>query len=180
MAGDDYKLSSKRWFHGETTSRKAFDDQRWDRDRSMASPNENGPGLYFTSSQSEARNYGPFVYEALTRSNFRLLHSKVKPTRRLLRDLWVSANKEDRQIFLDNWNTTLPAEAFEQYAKQHTAFAAAVSLYGDLIRRPGEWVEAMRFAGFDGTVIDRALGVKHLVVWSPEKLVIRELPPGGV
>lgn len=168
-----------RWYHGDTSSRASFLDQKWDRDRTTASANENGPGLYFTSSYEEAATYGPYVYEGEPKESFRMM-PKRKPTMSFLMDIFRSANDDDKETFLSNWGIDGVSEskakiALSKYLGQNTMHDAAVSLYGDLIRRPEEWVEAMRFAGYDGVVVDRSYGKKHLVVWSPEKLKIYEV-----
>src|SRR5574338_824145 len=160
----------KDWFHGDTAERDVlFRGQRWDRDRSIASANENGPGLYFTSSEEEASSYGAYLYLARLRAGFKWMPKK-RPTMKFLLELFEAASPDDQELFLENWNATSPREPLSHYVRQDTMHDAALTLYGDLIRDAGEWVAAMRSAGYDGIIVQRAYGRQHLIVWSPEKL----------
>lgn len=164
-----------RWWHGDTNPRLRFEDQVWDRDRSVASANENGPGLYFTSSREQAEAYGPYLFRAGVRLGTRLLRPNKKPTLRALMCLWNHANEDDKELFLTNWgleSSASPAPVLAKYVRQNSLFDALVSLYLDLIRDPSEWVLAMRACGHDGAVVPRAYGVLHLVVYNPSKFLI--------
>ena len=160
------------WFHGDSSPRGDFTDQRWDRDATVASLLEYGPGLYFTSDIDEARNYGGFVYEAELLPSFRLLPHR-KPSLAKLREFYVLASEEDREIFLSNWGVTAPAPILKKYAHQDTLYDALVALYKDLFRSADEWVEAVRQLGYDGVVLHlskREPPREYLIVWSPERL----------
>lgn len=165
-----------RWFHGDNAERNTFLDQRWDRDRTTASLNEYGPGIYFTSKFSEAASYGPYVYEAQLKDSFRLLSAKKRVTWAPLLAMFRAANDYDKQLFLDNWNTRSVRKALSHYMHQRSLFDALFSLYGELIRRADEWVDALvNVVGYDGVIIDRgSWGTerKHLVLWNPRAVNI--------
>jgi hypothetical protein len=165
------------WYHGEPERRTRWDDQRWDRDAHTSSLNENGPGLYFTSSEEQAASYGPYLYLGELQANFKLLKAS-KPTLAKLRQMYGLASEYDQETFLSNWALEpgqSPDSALRRYTHRQTMFDALVGLYGDLIRDPGEWVEAMRSLGYDGTIVPRSYGVKHLVVWNPSRMLITEM-----
>lgn len=171
------RKSEQVWYHGDTSARATFLDQRWDRDRSVASANENGPGLYFTSSLEQAASYGSYVYMTTLPASFQLV-PKRKPTLTALECLASLASPEDQEIFVSNWGFERPTKSamragLSHYANQVTLFDALVSLYGDLIRDPEEWVQAMRLCGYDGVIVDRAYDIQHLIVYTPEKLAYR-------
>ena len=167
-----------RWFHGDREARASFADQVWDRDRTVASQNANGPGIYFTSSQKEAASYGPFLYEGICLPGFRLMPKK-KPTMRFLLAIFSHANAADREIFLSNWDTKDPRRALASYAQREpTIHDAAQVLYGDLIRSAGDWIRAMVACGYDGVVVSGeslANGVQHLVVFDPSKMRVSRI-----
>lgn len=167
------------WYHGDRSLRTSFENQRWDRDRTTSSLNEEGPGIYFTSDYDQAASYGPHVVEMELPKTFRLLPKK-RPTLKMLRELYESADPERQGFFLSNWDEDATRdEVLRKYAGQNTTLDAAVTLYGDLFGHDADaWVEAMRGLGYDGVVVDKSYGVKHLIVWAPEKLRnIREAEP---
>lgn len=166
-----------RWFHGDTADREHFRNQRWDRDSSVhGSPLAEGPGLYFTTSVGEARGYGPHLYEAVLRPDFRLM-PKRKPTKKLLRDLWYMASDEEKERFLSNFEEgTNPGRALAPYLRYPDMHYAAVILYNDLFMSPESWIEAVKFAGYDGVLYERE-NSKHLVVWNLERMQIRQISP---
>lgn len=159
------------WFHGDTSLRThLFRDQVWDRNRTQQTLNAEGPGIYWTSSEDDARSYGPYLYRAELRPGFKVLPRR-KPSMAFVLAIFSEAPEEDKEIFLSNWATESPRVALKQYTYADSLHDAAVQLYGDLIRSPAAWVQAMRNIGYDGVVVDKPKArIKHLVVWSSEKL----------
>lgn len=164
------------WYHGDTSPRAHFTDQRWDRDPSQASLLEYGPGLYFTSDCEEATRYGPHLFQATLDRDFRLVPRR-KPRLKDLLELYTYADQADQEVFLSNWDATNPRAPLSRYALQDTLYDALLALYRDLIRSADGWVAAIRALGYDGVVLDlpkREPPRKYLIVWAPEKLVLRE------
>lgn len=167
------------WYHGDTSPRVDFTSQRWDRERFTSAQNENGPGLYFTSSIADAKTYGPHLYTAEMRPGFRLCSTSKRPALVLLQGLAKQAEQDDREVFVSNfgseWSPTAEKRALENYAHQD-AYGALLTLYHDLFRYDAaRWVAAMRAVGFDGVIVERHGGVQHLVVWDPQKLKIERV-----
>lgn len=167
------KKLPRYWFHGDTAPRNGFLDQRWDRKRHESSLNAEGPGIYFTESEEDAESYGPHLYVAELKPGFKFL-PKRRPTVAFLRKLYIAASPEDRELFLSNWDNMTVPRILEKYSHQLTMHDAAVSLYSDLIRDPAAWVYAMRELGYDGHVVEHRYGARHLVVWNPNKITVRE------
>ena len=167
------------WYHGGASTRLVYDDHRWDRDRSTSSLNDEGPGLYFTSKYNQAAAYGGVVVQTVLPASFRLLRTSVKPSMRRLQQLYRSASDEQQQMFLDDWNTKDPKVALKPYTHQSSLHNALVTLYHDLFHYDANaWVDAVREFGFDGVVVPKMYGVKHLVVWNPSALgEVREADP---
>ena len=165
------------WFHADTSaSRGDFSDQRWAREKSL-DPNQEGPGLYFTSEEKDASRYGGHLYSATLSKSFRRMPKKPAPTR-FLHSMYAQASAEDKELFLSNWGheTESPqaiADALSSYQNM-TVHEAAVSLYGDMIRDANMWVRAVVKSGYDGVTLKRK-GVQHLVVWNPKKMTITKV-----
>lgn len=162
------------WYHGDRSERERFDDQRWDRDASEASLNEEGPGLYCTSSLEEATNYGSFVFEVVLSSSFELLPRR-KPNIEELLAFFRSASSFEKTRFLADWGTSSPRRALSRYTHQDSLHDALVTLYGDLIHDPAEWIAAVQGLGYDGSIIDKSRGRQHLIVYSVNKVRFKRI-----
>lgn len=161
------------WYHGEPARRETWNDQRWDRDRSTSSPNEAGPGIYFTDKRSEAESYGSVLYAARVQPAFRLM-PRARPSLQKLVTFASYAPEDDLYYFRSNWNDEPLRKILERYTHQKTLHDALMSLYGDLYRDPYDWVVAVVTLGYDGVIVSRE-DRTHLVVWNPNKLDITEL-----
>lgn len=167
----------KPWFHGDSSPRSDFSNQRWDRDPSVASRLEFGPGIYFTSRLEEAESYGPYVFQTTVPSHFKLVPRK-KPSLRAVEHFASFADDDDRDTFLSNWPDYTWRQALSRYAGADTLYDAFLNLYIDLFRDPDSWVAALRSAGYDGVVLSmmhRQPQRRFLIVWSPEKLRIEPM-----
>lgn len=168
------------WYRGDSVLRTSFpSDWKWDRDRTTRSLNEEGPGIYFTSDYEQAASYGPRVVETDLPKRFRVMPMKP-PTLKALREIYAQAEPEDREVFLSNWGESVKRDdVLRKYARQNTLHDALVSLYSDLFRHDAErWIMAVRSLGFDGVIVEKSYGKKHLIVWDPNKLsTLRESEP---
>ncbi len=157
------------WYHGGTTSRLRHNQHRWDRDRSVASLNAEGPGLYFTTDPDEAAGYGPVVVVAELKRGAEVL----KPRRPLFGELlefYDMAPEDDQERFLLDWGGDSPEETLSRYAHADTALDAFVQLYGDLLHYDAdEYVSSMRALGYAAALVPRE-GADHLIVWYPGAL----------
>ena len=161
------------WYHGEPERRATWNDQRWDRDRSTSSPNEAGPGIYFTDKRSEAESYGSVLYAARVQPEFRLM-PRARPSMQKLLTFARLAPEDDLYYFRSNWDGLPLRTILERYSHQTTLHDALMSLYGDLYRDPYTWVVAVVMLGYDGVVVSRETST-HLVVWNPNRLDIEEM-----
>lgn len=162
---------AKVWFHGDPQLRTDFRDQRWDRDRTTSSLNEDGPGVYFTTNYDHAASYGAYVVELRLPKEFRALR-RQKPTMKALRKVFGEARPEQQERFLADWDGAPASEILAKYARQPTLHGALVSLYGDLFQYDADaWIAAVRELGYDGVIVPKSYGVEHLIVWAPEKIL---------
>jgi hypothetical protein len=159
------------WYHGDKVAYRRFPrDWKWDRDRTTHSMNEEGPGIYFTTKYEQAASYGPTVVEVVLPKSFRLMPKK-KASMTELKRFFEQADEDDKDIFLSNWNYAPAQEVLQKYSRQTTLHDALITLYADLFRYDADaWIQAVRTLGYDGVVIEKSYGVKHLIVWNPEAL----------
>jgi hypothetical protein len=150
------------------------EERRWDRDLSCSSANEWGPGIYWTSNIGQASGYGRCIHVATLYETFKLVPDK-KPTMAALTSFYRLASTEDKVRFVSDWDGLTYPEILKKYSHQDTLYDALCSLYGDLFKNATAWVTAMRDSGYDGTIRKLENGTRHLVVWSPKLLRIREL-----
>lgn len=164
------RRSATTWYHGGHQT-KFSENHRWDRDRTTSSLNQEGPGIYFTSSYQQATSYGPIVIEMELPSGFKVMPLR-KPTMKQLMALYDEASEEDQEIFLSNWGENItPQEALKHYSHQDNIHDAAVTLYGDLFRYDSDaYIEAVRTLGYDGVIVPKSYGVKHLIAWNLKKI----------
>ena len=166
------------WWHGGPQMTN-WSESWWDRDRTVSSLNEEGPGIYFTTDRQEAEGYGPYLYYA-TPSGFNPLPHR-KPSKAFLMNLYNSASDEHKELFLSNWGIegNNPMEGLSHYLHQDSLLDAATTLYSDLFQYDAqEYIDAMVGMGYDGVIVQKgspgAKIRKHMVVWNPRKLIIRE------
>jgi hypothetical protein len=168
------------WFHGDAARREHFEDQKWDRDP-HEDRNASGPGIYFTEDIQQARSYasgGGHVYAAKLRPTFKVLPNKP-PTLRFLKKFYDAASPEDQYYFLSNWmeepDIRNPAPVLRKYLQYNDRMIdALLVLRNDLVQDPSDWIKAARATGYHGHIVQLP-EVRHLVVWDPRHLVIREV-----
>lgn len=167
------------WYHGDT--RKNFFNLwgfKWDRPRGETL-NENGPGIYFTTSKEEALRY--------TSPNGCLVVAKMKPTqwksshissssKRIEQKLLTFANhvsQRRKRDFMYNWG----GRAFDDvilthYTGQGTLLECMLHLYHDLFNYDAKaYVVAARRCSWSGAVVNITDTVTHFVCWNPQALV---------
>lgn len=185
---------SATWWHGAPTALpEDFEELRWDRDRHVASGNQEGPGWYWTTSAEEALSYSKrfdaatdsyaegCLYEARLRDDARLLTPETRASVAALAQVARAVPRADLEMFLADFGIeTVTAAALRdvlsQYAERGTLHEALVTLYHDLFRYDAPmWVAAMRMVA-DAYVFDRGeyragQSRLHLVVYDPRVLV---------
>ncbi len=168
-----------RWYHGDRQERStaSWKQQRWERDPARESLNESGPGIYFTSSLEQARSYGPYVYWCKLPLIGKIIYPRRAAHLDSLRRLYAMASAAEQQRFLADWQATDPEEVLLKFCCRCGLHDALLGMYGPtgLFREPEDWVQAVTALGYDAAVIHRSYGVKHLVVWNPERFKIEPL-----
>lgn len=168
----------EQFYHGSPVK---IDQFTLDRAGQRGAVDQEGPGIYLTNSIDDARVYGDFVHSVevkITRS--RLMPEKRRFDSNLLRKLILSA--PDAEDTLTNYDE-FPNKAVLVAIKQLTD-AYGPDQYREVLEQvwydfyrdhPQEWFARMQEIGWDGFMLDRSNGVKHLIVFTPKILKITGL-----
>lgn len=173
------------WYHGGP-SLPDFDKIDWSTFKWDRGPgedlNDEGPGMYWTESISEARGYipqtGGTLYQAGLKPSFSELFAPSRGV--FLKKLYDLAPPIDQEIFVSNFLVKEKATSAEVLAVLRTEYAstryeglfeAVNALYHDLYRRKHNlFVQAMVNLKIDGHVVTKDFGTRHLVLWNPAVL----------
>jgi len=182
--GKDNISLPKLWLHGDRNKRTSFKDQKMDRDPyGNDSPNESGPGIYFTQLLSEARNYAApdgFIYQCEITPN-KVLTLNTKNSKIAIEKLISWAEPENLKKYLENWDEN-PKLAFRK------AVSNMVNHYSKLIDAawtisndeyaydPNGWANSMLNLGYDAFYNEKR---DHLIVYNPKIIrIVKEIPYG--
>lgn len=158
------------WYHGTEQSFDWFSDKFIGAKCGEIKPggglDQEGPGHYFTTSEADARRYGPRVFKV--RINF----ARVVPEtgRPLIRELETAMRKAPRlDLHLTNWDED-PKRAFrialDAIVKYTTGPRDAfLQVWIDFFRHDElAFIRAMKSLGYTGCVIDR-VGCQHAIIY---------------
>lgn len=168
-------------WHGRTTKSATFDLHR------VGSGNDQeGPGFYFSSSESDARTYA-YPSGLILKCELRLTKElprtgKVKSAD-LLKLLRAAPHLADS---LTDWAES-PAEAMRVVMAQlveRDPFDAFTQVWVDFYRQaPAEYLRQVVKLGYDHSFVQRTAAVQHAVVFDPSSIRVLEAQgfvPGGV
>jgi hypothetical protein len=168
------------WYHGDSSKRESFDDQKMDRDRGTQDLNACGPGIYLTRDEIQGWGYAwPSGWFSVLRirPGARVLNEKAPPQKNIILRMIDLAPEEDRYVGLTNYffeEDTPRARSVmaDQYVREKTLLEALLSLYHDVYGYQANlWAAAMVEAGFDAT-LHRLRETEHLVVYNG-KIIVR-------
>lgn len=165
------------WYHGSPINLTGTNRPSYDFLGSGRGYDQEGPGFYFTSDESDARNYGKHILRAhltlnrLVRLKGRILDGQIRK---------MLDNAPDLADTLTNWDENPRVayrnamEAIKRYDSPHQAFQ---TIWYDFYRgHEAQYLTNMvKLLGFDGVVIPRGEGIEHAVVFDPSKIQI--IPP---
>lgn len=131
--------------------------------------NQEGPGFYFTSDESDAKIYGHNLFHAKIHLN-KPVPLKGKPKRREI-EVMIK-NAPDLEDTLTNWDEN-PNLAFRKavaaISDQPNPHQAFQSVWYDFYRgHEQDYLKNMvGLLGYDGVVVPRANGIQHIIVFDP-------------
>ncbi len=145
---------------------------------------QEGPGIYLTSSAEDAKVYGEFVHVV----EVKLVKSRMMPDRRTVRPEFIRgliSKAPEKDDILMNWDEN-PSRAIIK------AVNAVMDAYGPSDYRQAmeqvwydyyhgyerEWLVRMRSVGWDGFIVNQHNGSQHLICFDPSILTIKEIITG--
>ncbi len=134
---------------------------------------QEGPGIYFSSSENNARGSGPYVTKASLKLN--KVVSRLNPPRR--NDIiYMVQHAPDKDDVLQDWAED-PRKAYfmilDSIMEKKNAHACFQSVWYELYRKsPTAYVKNMVKLGYDGVIVPRSEGVTHYVVFNPKAIEI--------
>lgn len=169
------------WYHGDTSRRESFDDQKMDRDRGSQDLNACGPGIYLTHDEQQGWGYAwpsGWFNVLRIRPGARILSETAPPQKAIILKMIDLAPAESRYVGLTNYNfeedtARARSQVADEYVRANeTLLEALVALYHDMYGyQANPWTSAMVTVGFDAT-LHRLPEVDHLVVYNP-KIIVR-------
>lgn len=163
------------WYHGSKTKISKFSNEFAG---AREATDQEGPGIYFTSSEKEARGYGSYVYKVQINPK-KIVSTKVgKAPADEIRKLIMAA--EDWEYHAQNYDEN-PKRGLEQFIKglydynetPHDQFQQAwIDFYKD---NPREYLSNMTKFGYSGVLIEKYDGIQHFVLFDPSIIKPLEL-----
>ena len=159
------------WFHGTPKPIERFSD-----DFVGQGNDQNGPGIYFTTSDEDAWSYarkGPNGVVYKVELNFRKLVpkvGKVKDSEITSLVQWAD-NYQDKLL---NWGSEDVNEDMRLFkaslSREKTPIDVFQSIWYSFYRyQPVDFVRNMVTLGYDGFIVDRGFtNVKHAIVYNPK------------
>lgn len=166
------ELKTINAFHGSTQNFDTFDLNRVGNGH-----DQNGPGFYFTTSESEAEAYGEYVHQ------YELKLRKLLPTRGKINQMNIinliksAPNyKETLQNWGENINIAL-RDAVATFMDQESPFHAFTSVWYDFyLKNSKEYLENVVKLGYDAVIVSGESGYgniqsrEHIVVFNPNAI----------
>lgn len=166
------------WYHGSNTVIETFDyTARED------ATNQEGPGIYLTSSPNDAKMYGKHIHVVQAK----IFKSRMMPEKRTLQRHFVQfliSKSPDADDVLTNWGSDRQSAlraAVDAIMDRHgpNEYREAMeSIWYDYYRGyEREWLQRMCGAGvgWDGFIVDRSEGLKHFICFNPKILKVLEV-----
>lgn len=171
------------WYHGDKGRRETFEGQNMDRDRTISSLNEYGPGIYFTNNLKTAATYGNYIYQLTALSSYFHFVPNRKPTLSDLLSVYNEANDDYKESFLSNFgieDMERPQEALRNYLNSSSLYDALEFLYGDLFMyNTDEYIAALVANSWHGHMIhienQYISDLYYLIVWAPDKFYFKDV-----
>ena len=162
-------LENEYW-HG---SPKSFDRFEYTFLGTGRGHDQHGPGFYFTSKESDAKNYGGNLIKANLTLN-KTVPLRGRPKVKEIR--WLMQQAPDLADTLTNWNED-PRQAFQDalaaMLNQENPHQAFQQVWYDFYRgHEAEYLKNMTTLGYDGVVIPGANDITHVVMFSPDKIEV--------
>lgn len=184
------KLVKAVWYHGDTSKREGFCDQRMDRELFVKDANANGPGIYLTNNYEEALGYaegkgwvytlevdlskGRIIRESDTVvKNKEFLYSLIKLSQK--RDserVWYALTDYGLEIQSPEKVKDLDIKKVINNWLSFSLIDGCIMVYKEFFgRNANEWVNSMKSLGMVGFLVKQRES-DHLIVYNCEAIKI--------
>jgi len=156
------------FYHGSNHKVDKLSDEYIGREKAI---DQEGPGIYFTTSKEDAEMYGKYIYTV--KLNPKKILGKKKSTSVSKFDLIkLIKMKEDWKMNAQDWSENpevgvrKAAESSIEY--NDTDKDVFLQVWIDFYRYSGrEYVKNMAKLGYDGIFVPKENGINHFVVYNP-------------
>jgi len=163
------------FYHGSTHQIKEFNLENVGREGAI---DQEGPGIYLTSSPDDARHYGEHIHVV----QVKIVKSRMMPDKRtinpqFIRGLITKAPDVDDNLtnYAENREVairTAVQQIMDAFGPNEYREAMEQVWYDHYRGQEREWLSRMRSVGWDGFLVPRSGGVVHLICFNPEILKI--------
>lgn len=167
--------SGETWYHGSPKEISSFNLENVGRATAV---DQEGPGIYLTSSDDDAQKYGNMVHTVKTRRAPRLVpETKVFTLTTIKQLIDLSPNKED---VLSDWDQKPDVAAskaaraiFDRWGPDQFREMLEQVWYDFYRDAPKAWLETVvTRLKYDGFILPRSGGIRHFICFNPEILEI--------
>lgn len=161
-------------YHGSDTKITKFTDEFVGGENAQ---DREGPGIYFSTDELEARHYGKYLYKVKLRPRKLIDESRLRLNKAQALKLIKSAPnwKMTAQNWDENYNrgVLIALSDFVRYNEKEKDFFQQI--WYDFYRQYEiEFVRAMVSIGYDGEYVNKANNASHIIVYNPEIIEILE------
>jgi hypothetical protein len=171
IAGGEYHV-----FHGSPTKISKFADEFVGGKEAI---DQEGPGIYFTTSEEEANRYGENVYNVILKPN--MLFDQIPPNARKLAPIISKLVKmsEDWEIKAQDYDED-PIVGLNEFIKSTLEYNdnekdCILQVWIDFYRyNPVDYVRNCVLLGVDGIIVNKDYeDTKHIIVYNPSIINIK-------
>lgn len=169
--------SSETWYHGSSAEIQQFN---LDSVGKPGATDQEGPGIYLTSSIEDALHYGKFIHAVKTVRAPRLVPEKKSFTTATIKKLIeLSPDKEEALLGWDENPVTAASKAssaiYDRWGPNNFREMLEQVWYDFYLESPKAWLDILsKNLNYDGFVLQRT-GAKHFICFNPEILEITEV-----
>lgn len=160
------------WYHGSNHKITVFSNEFVGAEEAT---DQEGPGIYFTSDQGDARGYGQYVYQ-VTLSPKKLVSTKNGQANKLQLERLIKMSpdwKEDAQNWDENPSRGLRMAIESNLDYNDTPHEQFQQIWIDFFRyKPKDYIKGMIQLGYSGVIVNKENNRKHFIVFDPSIIKI--------
>lgn len=163
-------------YHGSPDKIENFTDEFvGDKDAT----DQEGPGIYFTTSRDDARGYGEFLYSVILRPNKLIDETSsenINPDELVEIIKTLPEWEGDAQNWAEDPETGLQMAVDSAIEYNDTEKDVFQQVWIEFFRyRPILFVKGMVTLGYDGQIIEKENGRRHVIVYNPDIIEVTNI-----